>query len=155
MDYEVTVTTLLTDEVRTEYEELLDLLRQDGIEGRIAERREQIGRGVTWIEFTVTWLPSQVSTTVAGWSIEKNLDVVSERAKQWMQNKRRRQVERDPELKARPQSVIIKSVVAGEPVRRIDVDSDGNVTEYGWVEIDNDEHDQDLNPGNTGTGAGA
>jgi hypothetical protein len=39
-----------------------------------------------------------------------------------------------------PQSVIIKSFVTGEPERRIDVDSDGNVTEYRWVKIENAEH---------------
>jgi hypothetical protein len=143
MDYEVTVTTgstnLLTDGVRAEYEELLDLLRQDGIEGKVAaEHRDVEGfGGITWIEVTVIWL----GTTVAGWAIEKALDVVSERAKQWMQNMRRR-IEEYPEVEAGPQSVIIKSVVTGEPVRRIDTDSDGNVTEYGWVEIKNDEHDQ-------------
>jgi hypothetical protein len=34
--------------------------------------------------------------------------------------------------------VIIKSDVTGEPVRRIDIDSDGNITQYGWVKINNE-----------------
>jgi hypothetical protein len=75
-----------------------------------------------------------------GWAIEKGLDAVSEGAKQWARRKRQRQLEKDSERKARPQSVIIKSFVTGEPERRIDVDSDGNVTEYRWVKIENAEH---------------
>lgn len=65
---------------------------------------------------------------------------MSEGAKQWARRKRQRQLEKDSERKARPQSVIIKSFVTGEPERRIDVDSDGNVTEYRWVKIENTEH---------------
>jgi hypothetical protein len=141
MDYEVTITTgsgnLLTHDVRAEYEELLDLLRQNGIEGKVAaEHRDVEGFGGTgWIDLTVILLATPVTT----WAIQKALDAMSKGAKQWMQHNRRRRVEEnDPDFPARPQSVIIKSDVTGEPVRRIDIDSDGNVTEYGWVEINNE-----------------
>jgi hypothetical protein len=144
MNYEVTVatgrTSVLADETRAGYEELLDLLRQEGIDGEIVEHEPGGGLGVTWEEVTLIWLAVKGLDATVGWAIEKGLDAVSERAKQWIRRKRQRQLEKDSERKARPQSVIIKSFLTGEPERRIDVDSEGNVTEYRWVKIENAEH---------------
>jgi alpha/beta hydrolase fold len=88
------------------------------------------------VEVTEIWLVSTGTNILAGWAIEKALDAVSGRAKQWLKGKRRRKLKEDPDRKQRPPSAIIKNS-AGEPERRIDVDSEGKVTEYRWVKIDN------------------
>ena len=76
MTFEVTITTdptsLVTDEDRAEFEELLDLLRQDDIEGEITDRHPR-GAGVTLIQFTEIWLITTASNVVAAWVIEKPL----------------------------------------------------------------------------------
>jgi hypothetical protein len=44
-------------------------------------------------------------------------------------------------------SVIIIKNLMGEPDRRIDVDPDGNMTEYRWVKIENGEQgDEESDP---------
>jgi hypothetical protein len=147
-DLKVTITTgptsLITDEARSDYEELLKLLRQDDIEGEITERLPTAA-GVTWVEITELWLNTGGSA-VAGWVIGKALDAVSRRAKQWLKSTRRRKLEADPDRQQRPQSVIIKNLM-GEPACRIDVDPDGNMTEYRWVKIENGEQgDEESDP---------
>jgi hypothetical protein len=76
MTLTVTITTgptsLITDETRAEYEELLDLLRQDEIDGEITDRLPT-GAGVTWVEITEIWL-STGGSAVAGWAIGKALE---------------------------------------------------------------------------------
>ena len=137
MTCQVTITTgptvLLTDETRSEYEELLKLLAQDDIQGEITDRLPG-GRGVTWVEVTEIWLISTGANIVAGWAIEKVLDAIGGRAKQWIKGKRQKELEKDPDRKVRPQSVIIKNSY-GEPERKVEVDSEGNVTEYHWVKV--------------------
>jgi hypothetical protein len=146
MDYEVTIatgpTSALTEEAREEYEQLLELLRQDKIDGRIAER-ELRGRGVTWIEVTEIWLAVKGAEAITSWAFEKALDKVATRAKQWVKIKRRKSHEQGDRKTVRPQSIIIKSL-SGEPERRIDVDSKGNVTEYRWVKIDGSQSAEDT-----------
>jgi len=150
MPFKVTITTgptsLITDEARAEYEELLELLRQDDIAGEITDRLPSGRRGVTWVEITEIWLMSTGANVVAQWAIEKVLDGVTGRTKQWLKSKRRREMEAYPDAKQRPQSVFIKNSY-GEPERRIDVDSDGKVTEYHWVEIDKGEQIDESEPG--------
>jgi hypothetical protein len=136
-------TSVITDEARSEYEELLELLRQEDIEAEIRDR-PAAGTGVTWVEITEIWLTG--GSAVAGWAIGKVLDAVSGRAKQWLKNKRRRKLEADPDQKQRPQSVVIKNIM-GEPERRIDVDPDGKVTEYRWVKIEDEEQGHDEGDG--------
>src|SRR4029453_15635660 len=93
MTYQVTITTgptsLITDKQRAEYEELLELLAQDDIRGEITDRLPG-GRGVTWVEITEIWLLSTGANIVAGWAIEKVLDAIGGRAKEWISSKRRK-----------------------------------------------------------------
>ena len=144
MTLKATVTTgptsSITDEARSEYEELLDLLRQDDIEAEIRDR-PAAGAGVNWVEITEIWL-TPAGSAVAGWAIGKVLDAVSRRAKQWLTSKRRRKLEANPDEQQRPQSVVIKNSL-GEPERRIDVDPEGNVTEYRWVKVEDEKRGDD------------
>ena len=117
-------TAQLTDELESDYHLLLELLAQDGFQGNINERSPS-GSGVTWVEITEIWLATKGFDVVAEWAFDHALDAVSSCVKEWL---RRR-------MTKRPQAVIIKNLM-GEPERRIEVDIDGNQSEYRWVEIE-------------------
>ena len=128
MEFEVTIctgpTAQLTDELESDYHLLLELLAQDGFQGNINERSPS-GSGVTWVEITEIWLATKGFDVVAEWAFDHALDAVSSCVKEWL---RRR-------MTKRPQAVIIKNLM-GEPERRIEVDIDGNQSEYRWVKIE-------------------
>lgn len=134
MSYEVTIatgsTSLLTDRGRERFAVLLRLLKEVGIEGEVADR-EPSGRGVTWVEITEIWLASKALDAAVGWTFGKALDTVSDRVRRWIETKSKTASD-EP---IRPQSIIIRSL-SDVPERRIDVDVDGNITEYRWVKVD-------------------
>jgi hypothetical protein len=126
-------TTRLTDSARQDYEYLLSLLEEDGIEGRIAER-EPGGAGVTWIEVTEIWVTTKLldlgADRMFGAGIDTAIGIVTRRVRQWIQTRRK-----ETQGEQRPQSVIIKSP-AGDPVVKIDMGTEGKITVYRWVKID-------------------
>jgi hypothetical protein len=128
MEFEVTIctgpTALLTDDLNSDYHVLLELLADDGIQGKVTERSPS-GSGVTWVEITEIWLATKGFDFVAEWAFDHALDSVSTRVKEWLRRRKRK----------RPQAVIIKNLM-GEPERRIEVDIEGNQSEYRWVKIE-------------------
>jgi hypothetical protein len=140
-------TSLITDEARSEYEELLELLRQDDIEVEITDRVPTSAAGVTWVEITELWVNTGVGA-LAGWAIGKALDAVNGRVKQWLKSKRRRKAERlKRTLIGNSGHRASSSNLVGEPERRIDVDPDGNMTEFRWVNIEKGEQTDDESSG--------
>jgi hypothetical protein len=137
-------TSLITDEARSEYEELLELLRQDDIEVEITDRVPTSAAGVTWVEITELWVNTGVGA-LAGWAIGKALDAVNGRVKQWLKSKGRRKIEADPDRQQRPQSIVIK--LGGRARAPDDVDPDGNMTEFRWVKIEKGEQTDDESSG--------
>jgi|SRR3954453_4005020 hypothetical protein len=138
MGYEVKIatgpTSMLTDEARSEYEQLLDLLREDGIDGEIVERVATGSRGLTWVEITEICLGLKAADVTASWVIENTLDTVAGRVKEWAKRKMTRELAAHGKRNVRPKSITIHSHW-GEQCR-IDIGPDGKVVEYRWVKVE-------------------
>lgn len=153
MDFEVTISTgttaLLSPEVREDLDSLIEELRTEGFDGHVAER-PPAAAGVTWVEIFEFWLAAKAGETLYGWMLEEALDKLAAKVKVWARDRHRRHKSDGHDSGGRPQSMTIKSL-GNEPLRRIDVDADGNVHEYRWVEVGSEGQVQERDEGGEGT----
>lgn len=125
MPSEITVriagTEILHDGRREALEELINLFREDGLDGEIAYR-PPTGRGVTWWEVALIYIGMKAADAATGQVTKAVIDAVTGRAKQWAKGR----LERGDT--SRPQSITIFGP-DGRPLKKVQIQKDGTERE--------------------------